>query len=205
MESLNPHQLNTELLRLHERLLADDPVATVDFFEMVVPTLERYLRYQFPSIGPSVDPDIYVYAIHEALTDHFKNPGRYDPAKSKLTTYLRLAAKRDLQNLLRKESRHATGRTSLDSVEFELPDGNDISETVADNIDAQRLSDKLAKEMTPEEREVFSLMAEGERSTEAAAAALGIGHLSAHDQMREVKRVKDRIKRRLQRRRDSIL
>ena len=204
MESPNRSNLNTDLLNLHERLLADDPVATADFFEMAAPILERYLRYQFPSLGPGVDPDIYILATHDALTDYFKDPRKYDPARSGLMTYLRLAAKRDLQNMLRKESRHATGRNSLDSVEFDLSDGNDVSETVADNIDAQRLSEDLTKEMTPDEKDVFLLMVEGERSTEAAAAALGIGHLSPRDKVREVKRVKDRIKKRIQRRRMSV-
>lgn len=200
MESPHQSDLNTELLSLHQRLLDDDPVATVDFFEMTVLALERYLRYQFPSIGPGVDPDIYILATHDALTDYFKNPRKYDPARSGLMTYLRLAAKRDLQNLLRKESRHAIGRTSLDSVEFDTSDGNDVAEMVADGIDALRLSDEMTQGMTTTERDVFFLMVEGERSTQAAAAALNIEHLPVRDQVREVKRVKDRIKKRIQRR-----
>lgn len=197
-----PHQsdLNAELLSLHQRLLDDDPVAPVDFFEMTVPALERYLRYQFSSIGPGVDPDIYILAVHDALTDYFKTPQKYDPDRSGLMTYLRLAAKRDLQNLLRKESRHAKGRVSLDSVEFDRSDGNDVAETVADSIDTKRLYEELTKDMTHGERDVFFLMVEGERSTEAAAAALNIEHLTVRDQVREVKRVKDRIKKRIQRR-----
>ena len=177
MESPHRPDLNTELLDLHKRLLADDPVATADLFEIAVPILERYLRHQFPSIGPGVDPDIYILAAHDALTDYFKNPRKYDPSLSRLTTYLRLAAKRDLQNLLRKESRHAKGRISLDSVEFDRSDGNDLSQAIADDIDAERLSEDLTKNMTTAERDLFFLMVEGERSTMAAAAALGIEHL----------------------------
>ena len=200
MESPHQSDLNDELLSLHQRLLEDDPVATVDFFEMAVPVLERYLRYQFPSIGHSVDPDIYILAIHDALTDYFKSPHRYDPARSGLMTYLRLTAKRDLQNMLRKESRHATGRISLESVEFEQSDGNDVAEAVVDSIDGQRLYEELTEGMTSAERDVFFLMVEGERSTEAAAAALNIDDLAVRHQVREVKRVKDRIKKRIQRR-----
>ncbi len=200
MESPHHSDLNTELLDLHKRLLADDPVATADIFEIAAPILERYLCYQFPSIGPGVDPDIYTLATYDALTDYFKNPRKYDSSLSGLMTYLRLAAKRDLQNLLRKESRHARGRISLDSVEFNRSDGNDLSQTIADDIDAERLSEELTKNMTPAERDVFFLMVEGERSTEAAAVALGIEHLPDRDQAREVKKVKDRIKKRIQRR-----
>ena len=204
MESPNHPDLNTDLLELHERLLASDPVATSDFFKLVVPTLKRYLRYQFPSMKSSVDPDIYLTAIHDALTEYFKNPTRYDPSRSGLMSYLRLAAKRDLQNLLKKEARHAKGRASPKDVEFQQSDGNDIADKVADSIDAERLSQEVTEHMTPAERDVFFLMVEGVRSTEAAALALGIEHLPVKDQAREVKRVKDRIKKRIQRRRLSL-
>ena len=189
-----------ELLELHNRLLSDDPVATEEIFNIVAPELERHLRLRFPSLAAGVDPDIYVSAVYEALTDYFKNPGKYDSSRSGLVTYLRLAARRDMQNLLRKESRHVTGRISLESVEFSRSDGNDISERVADDLDFQRLVEDLAQRMTSEERAVFSLMLEGERSTEAAAEAMGMGHLPPEDRARDVKRVKDRIKKRIQRR-----
>ena len=54
--------------------------------------------------------------------------------------------------------------------------------------------------MTSEERAVFSLMPEGERSTGVAAETMGIGELPPSEQSREVKRVKDRSKKRIRRR-----
>ena len=197
--SIPDHQ--RELLELHNRLLLDDPVATEEFFGIAVPELERHLRLRFPSIAVGVDPDIYLSAVFDALTDYFKNPGKYDPTKRGLMGYLRMAARRDMQNLLAKESRHAKGRTSLENVEFGHSDGNDVSERVARDIDGQRAVDELTREMSPDERAVFSLMMDGERSTEVAADAMGIGHLAPREQAREVKRVKDRIKKRIQRRR----
>ncbi len=189
-----------ELIGLHNRLLSYDPVATEEIFNIVAPELERHLRLRFPSLAAGADPDIYVSAVYEALTDYFKNPGKYDSSKSGLVTYLRLAARRDMQNLLRKESRHVTGRISLESVEFSRSDGNDISERVAEDLDLQHLVEDLTQGMTSEERAVFSLMLEGERSTEAAAEAMGIGHLPPEDRARDVKRMKDKIKKRIQRR-----
>ena len=187
------------LLRLHNRLLARDPVATEEIFSLVAPELEKHLRIRFPSLAPGVDPDIYLSAVFDALTDYFKNPEKYDPAKSGLMTYLRLACRGDMQNLLRKESRHTSGRTSLESVEFSLSDGNDAYETVADTLDSQRLIADLTRGMTADERAVFTLMTEGERSTQAAAEAMNIGHLSPGERAKRVKRVKDRIKKRIQR------
>ena len=189
-----------ELLGLHERLLSDDPVATEEIFAIATPELERHLRLQFPSIAVGVDPDIYISAVFDALTDYFKNPGKYDPARSGLMTYLKMAARRDMQNLLAKEKRHAKGRVSLESVEFRQSAGNDMSERVAEEIDGRREIEDLKQGMTSEERAVFSLILEGERSTRVAAEVMGIGDLPSAEQSREVKRVKDRIKKRIQRR-----
>lgn len=189
-----------ELLDLHNRLLSHDPVATEEMFSLVAPELEKHLRLRFPSLAVGVDPDIYLSAVYEALTDYFKNPRKYNPAKSGLLTYLRLACRRDLQNLLRKESRHVSGRVSLESVEYSRSDGNDISDRIADELDGQRLVADLTQGMTSDERAVFALMMEGERSTRVAAEVMNIGHLSSGEQRRQVKRVKDRIKKRIRRR-----
>ncbi len=191
---------NTELLRLHERLLANDPVASLDTFQIVTPILERYLRYQFVSMGPSVDPDIYLSAIHDALTDYFKKPQKYDPNRSGLLTYLKLAAKRDLQNLLRKESRHAKNRISFEDVGFSRSSGNNVSEEAINKIEGERLATEAMQGMTNTERAVFCLMIDGDSSTESAADAVGIGHLSQREKAREIKKIKDRIKKRIQRR-----
>ena len=189
-----------QLLRLHERLLADDLLATYDIFEVAAPILERFLKYKFPDLAPGVDPNIYVSAVYDALTDYFKSPDKYDPDKSGLMAYLRLASYRDMQNLLRKESRHAKGRVSLEDVEHSHSDGNyDVLDEIADRIDVQRMKDELSEGMSVVERKVFLLMVEGERSTRAAAEVMGIGHLTPQEQSREVKRAKDRIKKRLQR------
>lgn len=192
--------LQAELLELHNRHMSDDPVATEEVFNIAAPELERHLRLRFPSIAVGVDPDIYTSAVFDALTDYFKNPGKYDPTKGGLMGYLKMAARRDMQNLLAKEKRHAKGRVSLESVEFRQSDGNDISERVAEEIDGRREIEDLKQGMTSEERAVLSLILEGERSTRVAAEVIGIGDRPSAEQAREVKRVKDRIKKRIQRR-----
>ena len=188
-----------ELIELHKRLLSDDPVVPEEIFNIAAPELERHLRARFPSLAVGIDPDIRTLAVYETLTDYFKNPGKYDPDKRGLMGYLRMAARRDMQNLLRKESRHVAGRVSLEGVEFSQSDGNDVSERVAEDIDGGRMIEDLKQGMTSEERAVFGLMLDGERSTEVAAAVMNIGHLPQGEQAREVKRVKDRIKKRIQR------
>ena len=189
-----------KLLDLHNRLMSDDPVVTEQMFRILASELEGHLRMQFRSLGVGVDPDIYLSAVFDALTDYFKNPGKYNPDKRGLMGYLKMASRRDMQNLLRKESRHAAGRVSLEGVEFRQSDGNDVSERVAEDIDGRRMIEDLRQGMTSEERAIFELMLDGERSTEVAADAMNIGHLPPGEQAREVKRVKDRIKKRIQRR-----
>ena len=187
------------MLDLHQRLLSDDPVVTEEMFRILAPDLERHLRVRFPSLAAGVDPDIRTLAVYEALTDYFKNPGKYKPDKRGLMGYLRMAARRDMQNLLRKEYGRLKRRASFESVEFWLSDGNDVSGRVAEDIDGRRMIEDLKQGMTSEERAVFDLMLDGERSTEVAADAMNIGHLPLGEQAREVKRVKDRIKKRIQR------
>ena len=196
----NTQNPSDELLILHNRLLDEDPTATVDIFDAVAHKLEGYLRYRFPDLAPGADPYIYVSAVYDTLTDYFKNPGKFDPDKRGLMGYLRMAAYRDMQNLFDKERRHAKRRTSLDDVEFSASDGNDFSSAVIDRIETQRIRDELSRDMTGQEVIVFDLMVKGERSTEVAADALRIAHLPLDQQKREVKRIKDRITRRIRRR-----
>ena len=197
----NTTKRDDELLNIHKRLLDGDPTATVDIFDAVVPTLKGYLRGKFPELAPSADPDIYADAVFEALTDYFKNPRKFDQSKRGLMGYLRMAAYRDLQNLLAKERRHAKGRISLDDdVAKRLTDGNSLAESVIDEIETKRLLNELGKDMTPPDRNLLSVMADGERDTDAAAQALGIAHLPTAERAREVKKAKDRIKKRIRRR-----
>ncbi len=49
------------------------------------------------------------------------------------------------------------------------------------------------------ESKALELLLDGERKTAVFAEALGIGHLPTTDQRAEVKRVKDKLKKRIQR------
>ena len=51
MASQKPSDRNVELLEMHGRLLADDPVATYDIAHAVGQDLVRYLRFRFPSLA----------------------------------------------------------------------------------------------------------------------------------------------------------
>ncbi len=57
----------------------------------------------------------------------------------------------------------------------------------------------LRAKLSLEERRVMDLMLDGERKTRVYAEALGLSGLPAAEQKREIKRVKDRLKKRLER------
>src|SRR2546425_571425 len=108
-----------EELDLHRRLVEEDPVAPSDLATTyLVPLLASLTRIN----AADIHPDFIQEAVHEALINLIKNPRCFDAPRSKgrlpLFAFLRLAAQRDLQNILRREGRHWRHRVCLESVEL---------------------------------------------------------------------------------------
>jgi RNA polymerase sigma-70 factor (ECF subfamily) len=166
--------------------------------------LIRWLEARFPSF----DPHLRETAAEEALLNYVKNPTKYQPDRSGLAAYLRMAARRDLFNLRQREQRHHEHRVRWSVVELG-PEGGNLSggqDDPADRLEREEETERaeawlrsLLGTFTPEERRVVELLLAGERRTEVFAEAIGQGQLPAAEQKREVKRVKDRIKKRLER------
>lgn len=147
------------------------------------------------------DEHIIIDAVLETLMEYTSKPGKYDPQRASLVTYLTQAAKRDLINALSREKTQGRGATSIDSVEQWLPDrNNSFEERVADKAEAQAILEIVLSKITePEERRVLMLLLHGERATAEYAKALEIEHLPEQEQKAIVKRYKDRIGKRLER------
>jgi RNA polymerase sigma-70 factor (ECF subfamily) len=191
-------------LALHLRLCADDPVATADLCRAYLVPLTAWLEAK----GPRCDSHLAQTAVGEALMTYAQRPRAYDPARGDLAAYLRMAARGDLLNLLRKERRHHRDRISLAAVEDGEDSGNLSGrepEPLAhleqgEQADAGRAVVRaVAERCSEEEKRVLDLLVAGERSTAVFAAGLGKEHLPATEQEREVKRVKDRLIKRLER------
>jgi hypothetical protein len=201
---------NQEAAGIHLRLLANDPVAPADlacaFLEPLVNWLVRN--------NASVDPHICATAAENAILNLIKNPNSYDPDRSMLPAYLRMSAKGDLLNLLKQETRHRLRNVALELVELSsgsgklIQKGSDPAEIIQAEEDLAELESRFAEPLIPEsvlanasvhEAKVIELMRQGERKTSVFAETLGIGHLPSKQQKREVKRVKDRLKRRIER------
>ena len=185
---------------LHARLLRDDPTATHELLAHYLDPLADWLERQNPRLG---DPHHYTTAAIEALLALLKNPRSYDPARRSLWGYLRMSAQGDLLNLLRSERRHGSRRAPLEAVELSPLAGNsewaglDDPAQLADDDESAATPAPVVAGLTPQEERVLALMHAGERKTIAYALALGMAELPADERRRAVKRVKDRLQKRL--------
>jgi hypothetical protein len=199
-----------EGLSIHRRLLEGDPIAPSDLAALFLgPLADWLIRHN----RRSIDPDFCVEAAEETVLALIHNPASWNPGRQGLPAYLRMAAHRDLLNILARESRHRRGRQSLEAVELSSHAGKylgqeddpsrhlQLEEAVREARNGIPAS--LREGLTAQERVVLDLMLQGERKTEFYARACGIGHLSIKEQRREVKRVKERLQKRWDRARAS--
>lgn len=186
-------------MELHRRLLDGDPTATHDILEVFYGDLAGWLKRRFPSLAPGIDDGIYCEAAFKAITDYVKAPHKYDPSRRGLKGYLQMAADGDLKNMLQREQYRRSRSVPIEKIADPPLYRNESMEEGGEDI-RQRLLADLSKGLSEAEREALPLVLDGERSTDELARALKIGHLSKEEREREVKRFKDMIKKRAQRR-----
>lgn len=189
---------------LHRRLLQGDPLASSDLAVAYLEPLVRYLRSAFRTVSPEIVETV----ADDLILSLAEKPAQYDPTKLSLTGYLWMAAHRDVSNALRSAKRRAAHEVSLDAdVELARRLGNTVQDdflhVVADADQTQRDAHALltAARQHFDDREwaVVELMLDGERRTAVYARLLGLDERDTLEQAREVKRVKDRMQKRLQR------
>ena len=189
---------------LHARLLAgaEDPTAPAD---LAVAYLDRLIDWLIAR-NPRADPDDCAAAAGDAILALIKNPASYRPERQRLEVYLRISATGDLRNLLRAERRHSSRRAAWEAVELSPAAGKYLRDEAGDPAwllergeDVPSIPARVRERLTPAEAQVLELMLRGERRTEVYAAALGLADRPLPEQRREVKRVKDRLKKRLER------
>ncbi len=195
-----------DALALHARLREHDPVAPSELANAYLDSLVDWLI----RANPRVDPHLCCQAAEDAILALIKNPQSFKPEKGPLDAYLRMSAQADLRNALGRERRHSKRREQLEVVELVASDGNPQQgqgdpALVVEREEEEREAIELAVPLdlvqgfSREEQCVLDLMLKGERRTDAFARALAITDLPESDQRIEVKRIKDRIKRRMQR------
>jgi RNA polymerase sigma-70 factor, ECF subfamily len=191
-------------LLLHQRLLAGDVTAPAEIADTYLSELVAYLERRYPAVD---DPHLPSEAAIDALYSYLQRPKQYNPEKTGLDTYLRMAAEGDLLNALQKQARERQRQGGEQVVELDAPGAEYKVEaatgpTVEEQVDA-RLSPVWPKiealVPNPVDKEIVRLMMEKVRKTAVFASVLGITHLPLDKQLQEVKRHKDRIKKRLKR------
>jgi RNA polymerase sigma-70 factor (ECF subfamily) len=180
-------------LALHERVLAGDPIAPADTFEVFMDPLVLALCSDL-SCG---EDDAHDGAI-DALFAYLDDASRYDRGRGRLSTYLMNIAKKRVIDRLR--SRRSAGRREgafAEAVVLRLPDPKERMET---DVEGRQLWQKVAEEVPDErDRRVLELVLAGERSTDVLAQALGLSGLAPDDQRRAVKQNRDRLMKVLER------
>jgi len=194
-----------EALALHQRLLAGDPVARSDLADAYLEGLITWLH----ETAPDAPEDLRTEAAEDAILALLRKPESYQPALQTLGVYLRMSARGDLRNRLRKERRHHTGRTSLRAVELSPDAGKYLGRTEDPSLRLRLAERKQSlRETIPAsvlqglselDRRALELILQGERRTPVYAQVYGLQHLPAEEQARAVKRHKDRLKKLLQR------
>ncbi len=189
---------------LHRRLLERDPVAPADFAVAFLNPLIAWLQ----TTNSGVDPMACEEAAGEAIVGFLNNPTKYDPQRLGVEAFLRMAAQRDLQNLLRKERRHQKNRRDWNVVEQASEEGKYLRREDDPSLPLQ--IEEARQRQTPPDA-VWQQLTDVERLCSGTDATGGAAHIRCspsssasricppREQKREVKRVKDRLKKRMER------
>jgi hypothetical protein len=200
---------------LHASLLAGDRVAPSRIAEHYYEWLCHELWRRNVGRYPQLTMDDCQTAAGDALVAYFHGAEKYDPERSRLPVYLRMAAEGDLRNALRSKSRYPVQLQVVREpvVEDAVRRGNPQREDLADPAERvakaqereeqRRLIAEIRAELLsrcpPNEAGAVELFLQGERATEPYARELGLTHLPPDEQRRAVKRWKDRQYKRCQR------
>ncbi len=184
---------------VHDRLLQGDPTASADCAGAVIGPLTKRLERRFPELRAS---DVLVDAVTDAVFSYLRRPGQYDPTRRGLLGFLAMAAEGDLKNALAKLHRRKKMEVPLDDVDLDAAAGNRMvgPGDPAGEVDLDEIRTGVSALFDdPRDRQLADLVLEGERSIEPFARILRLEGLPIDEQRREVKRHKDRIKKRLER------
>jgi RNA polymerase sigma-70 factor (ECF subfamily) len=186
----------------HRRILQCDITAFAELSETALPYLISFLQ----SIFPNSDTHLHDMVAIDCLLSYQARPEQYNRNKLSLFAFLKMAARRDMLNALDREARQVRRLADLEDSDLSangsmLSDEAAMEEWLKEHTDLslEQIFAELDGMFSPQETAVLYLMLEGERSSDVFADALGIDDLDTAVQRREVKKVKDRLIKRLQR------
>jgi len=193
---------SAQLLDLHRRLLTGDRIASEEVVRLLHASLTQEVSAQFRQ----TDQHIIWDGVIDAILDYCAQPQQFDAERGvSLKRFLRLAARRNVMNILRGEQRRKVREEAaghvwvVSSVELNPAVGNLLQKEEPTQRHRQQTALTNALQ-NPNDQQLLALRLQGVRRTEAFAEILGITHLPIEMQRREVKRAKDRIDKMLCRR-----
>ena len=193
---------------IYQRLLAHEADAPEDFIELLLDPLVEELHRRFPTLPT---PDLITDVATDTLFAFVQSPDHYQKERGDLWNYLLMDAWGDLLNEWDKERRHRAKEIPFKLVAHDRSDRNSnvVEEEVMQRLGMMALPEGMDIQAAvshlytaipdPGDRQVLLLMYNGERSTSAFAAILGIEHLPIEVQRQRVKQVKDRLRLRIKR------
>jgi len=200
-EHVEPEQV--DLLRLHVELCAgEDPTVPARLAELLLPALRRRFRS-----APAADPHAIESLIDLSIARYLRDPARYEPTRGPLLAFLYRDVEGDRKNELASlGSRRAHELPDSEVVDVSADRRNlGMDEEVLDALDPFDMPREILEAARSEvagfsdqDRQLLVLIGDGVRETVAYSEVLGITHLPAEVQRREVKRHKDRLKARLE-------
>jgi RNA polymerase sigma-70 factor (ECF subfamily) len=197
--------MRADFQALHKQILEGRPAASAVLFEACRKPLLKLLNDAFGTL-PGSSAELLEDAAVDAFMQYLKAPEKYDATRGAWITYLFQISRSRLLRLAQRENRHLIALAG--SVELDADPGYSVPaderfdpQHGLEQSDASNLVDRAreSSDFTQDELRVLDLMKNGERSTKVFAQALAIEHLPLEDQRVEVKRVKDRIKKRIDR------
>jgi RNA polymerase sigma-70 factor (ECF subfamily) len=205
--AIEPLMSPEEERELHRRLVEGDVTAPA---ELAIGFLKPLVAWLVEKNSWRIAEELCNEAAEDALIGLMKSPQSFNPARGKrLVAYLRMSAQGDLRNILRRESLKRHHQIRLEDVELSPQAGKYLAahDDPSLGLDIQeecaRATTQVVSQardgLTAGESRALDLTLQGERKTAVFAEALGIGNWPTKEQRAEVKRVKDKLKKRLKR------
>jgi DNA-directed RNA polymerase specialized sigma24 family protein len=176
-------------VELCARLASGNGSAADEFIALLLTPLVRRLREQMPYLDNAVAND----AVEDALLGYLSAPLGFDPCRSRIDTYLLLAARRNAIDVMRKETKRKSAEAQVAAQKSQTAP----AAASALRVGWSAIVPVVTRNWTEEERRFLEARCAGEHQTQVLARLLGEGDSSFEAQRQVVKRMTDRIRKRL--------
>lgn len=198
-----------DLGAIHEALLAGDRTASRDLVNTCTSQLYAILKHRYSVFSQETVQD----AVNDALIALIVHPERYSPSRGSLINYLVHIGANKLKDQLRSYRRRANELAVGGTVELAEAEANAHGGDGTGEWDAPAGADLLSPDVEallveilpePQDRRIWELICDGRTAVADFAEVIGIDDLPPEEQRREVKRHRDRVQKRVFRRREEF-